>query len=88
VPPDTGGTMIRYPDGYITDGTISGLNYRSAIGCGVDNPSSSTNFDYTPNASTTATIYYTFDFSDLPDSATISSMSIQVRYMVNNTSYA
>lgn len=88
VPPDTGGTMTRYPDGYITDGTISGLNYRSTIGCGVDNPSSSTNFDYTPNASTTATIYYTFDFSDLPDSATISSMSIQVRYMVNNTSYA
>lgn len=88
VPPDTGGTMIRYPDGYITDGTVSGLNYRSAIGCGVDNPSNNTNFDYTPNASTTAIIYYTFDFSDLPDSATISSMSIQVRYMVNNTSYA
>ena len=88
VPPDTGGTMIRYPDGYITDGTVSGLNYRSAIGYGVDNPSSNTNFDYTPNASTTATIYYTFDFSDLPDSATISSMSIQVRYMVNNTSYS
>ena len=88
VPPDTGGTMTRYPDGYITEGTISGLNYRSAVGHGVDNPSTNTTMDATPNASTSATIYYTFDFSDLPDSATISSMSIQVRYMVNNTSYA
>ena len=88
VPPDTGGTMTRYPDGYITEGTISGLNYRSAIGHGVDNPSTNTTMDATPNASTSATIYYTFDFSDLPDSATISSMSIQVRYMVDSTTYA
>ena len=88
VPPDTGGTMIRYPDGYITDGTISGLNYRSVIGCGVDNPSTNTTMDATPNASTSATIYYTFDFSDLPDTAIISSMSIQVRYAVGSTSYA
>ena len=88
VPPDTGGTMTRYPDGYIIDGTISGLNYRSAIGCGVDNPSTNTTMDATPNASTSATIYYTFDFSDLPDTATISSMSIQVRYAVGSTTYA
>ena len=88
VPPDTGGTMIRYPSGYITDGTISGINYRNAVEHGVENPSSNTTFDYTPNASTNATIYYTFDFSDLPDTATISNMSIQVRYMVGNTSYA
>lgn len=88
VPPDTGGTITRYPDGYITEGTISGLNYRSAIGHGVDNPSTNTTMDATPNASTSATIYYTFDFSDLPDSATISSMSIQVRYAVGSTSYA
>ena len=89
MPPDTGGTLERYPAD--TDiggsGTISGMRYITTIGHGVDNPSDTTTMDATAIGGTTAIIYYLFDFSDLPDSATISSMTVQVRYEVNNTSY-
>lgn len=90
VPPDTGGTLVKYPADVETggSGTISGLRYLTTIGHGVDNPSGTTATDYTAVGGTTALIYYKFDFSDLPDSATINSMTVQVRYKVGNTSYA
>ena len=90
VPPDTGGSIIQYPADVKTggSGTISGLHYLTTIGHGVDNPSGTTATDYTAVGGTTALIYYKFDFSDLPDSAIIDSMIVQVRYRVGNTSYA
>jgi hypothetical protein len=90
VPPDTGATISRYPVDTATggSGTISGLNYKTTIGHGVDNPSGTTNTDATSTGGTTAIIYYKFDFSDLPDSASISSTTVQVRYKVKNTNYA
>lgn len=90
VPPDTGGTLEKYPaDTEIGgSGTISGMRYLTAIGHGVDNPSGTTATDYTAVGGTTAIIYYLFDFSDLPSGATINSMTVQVRYKVGNTSYA
>lgn len=90
VPADTGKTLTRYPASATTggSGTISGMRYLTTIGHGVDNPSGTTQTDYTSQGGTTAIIYYHFDFSDLPDSASISSMSVQVRYKVGNTSYA
>ena len=90
IPPDTGATIEQYPAGYTTggSGTISGLHYVNTVGHSVSNPSSETEFDATTTGGTTAIIYYTFDFSDIPDSATISSMNIQLRYKVRNTNYA
>lgn len=90
MPADTGKTVDQYPSGYATggSGTISGLHYVNTIGCSVDNPSSETQVDSTTTGGTTAIIYYKFDFSDIPESATISSMTIQVRYKVSNTNYA
>lgn len=90
VPPDTGGTISSYPESVTTGGTgsISGLRYLTTIGHGVDNPSGTTATDYTSSGGTTAIIYYHFDFSDLPSSATIDSVTVQVRYKVGNTSYA
>lgn len=90
VPTDTGGTLDKYPASATTGGTgiISGMRYLTTIGHGVDNPSGTTQTDYTAQGGTTAIIYYHFDFSDLPDSASITSMTIQVRYKVGSTSYA
>ena len=90
IPPDTGGTMAQYPADVETggSGTISGLRYLTTIGHGVENPSGTTSTDYTATGGTTALIYYKFDFNDLPDSATIDSMTVQVRYKVGSTSYA
>ena len=90
VPPDTGGTLERYPADTALGGSgvISGMRYLTAIGHGVDNPSGTTQTDYTQTGGTTAIIYYKFDFSDLPDSATINSITVQVRYKVGSTSYA
>lgn len=85
---DTGGSRIRYPASYSIggSGTISGTRYQQAVGHGVDNPSNATSIDYTTKGGTTAMIYYHFDFSDLPDSATINSVSVQVRYKIADNS--
>lgn len=90
VPPDTGGNAVSYPTDTAIggSGTISGLRYITTVGHGVDNPSGETNMDATSTGGTTAIIYYLFDFSAIPDTATINSMTIQVRYKVRNTSYA
>ena len=90
VAPDTGGTNTQYPEGYTIggSGTISGVHYMTTIGCGVENPSNETAVDKTQTGGTTAIIYYTFNFSNIPETATITNMSVQVRYKVSNTTYA
>lgn len=85
---DTGGTIERAPTSYTTSGSISGTRYTSAIGHTVENPSTQTGNDYCSSSGSTATIYYHFDFTDIPEEATISSMSVQVIGHLESTSQA
>ena len=74
------------PASYTTSGSISGSRYQSTVGCGVDNPSSQTGNDYCSSSGSTATIYYKFDFSEIPDNATIESMTVQAYGHLESTS--
>lgn len=78
----TSGTDERYPASYTTGGSINGTRYQNTIGHSVSNPSSSTGSDYfstSQGGSGSTWIEYSFDFSDIPTTATISSVSVQVR---------
>ena len=83
---ETGGTMKAVPASYTTSGSISGTRYQSTVGHGVDNPSSQTGSDYCSNSGSTATIYYKFNFSEIPDNATIESMTVQAYGHLESTS--
>lgn len=82
----TGGTIDAVPASYTTSGSISGTKYQSTVGCGVDNPSSQTGNDYCSSSGSTATIYYHFNFDDIPDNATIDSMTVQAYGHLESTS--
>lgn len=82
----TGGTISQVPESYTVSGSISGTRYQSTVGCGVDNPSSQTGNDYCGSNGSTATIYYHFDFSDIPDEATIESMTVRAYGHLESTS--
>lgn len=82
----TGGTISAVPASYTTSGSISGTRYQSAVGHGVDSPASQTGSDYCSSNGSTATIYYHFNFEDIPDNATISSMNVQARGHLENSS--
>ena len=83
---ETGGTAEAVPASYTTSGNISGTRYQSTVGCGVDNPSSQTGNDYCNSSGSTAIIYYKFDFSEIPDNATIESMTVQAYGHLESTS--
>lgn len=83
---DTGGTVSQAPASYTTSGSISGTRYQGAIGHTVENPGTQTGNDYCSSSGSTATIYYHFDFSELPENATISSMSVQAYGHLENAS--
>lgn len=79
VVPSPGGTIERYPASYTTSGSISGTNYTQCIGKGSDAANSSGN-DYSSGGSgSSAYINYSFDFSDIPEDATIDSVSVTVK---------
>ena len=82
----SGGTIERYPASYTTSGSISGTRYQSTIGRSVDNPSSQTGNDYCQSSGSSANIDYAFDFSDIPEDATIDSVSVLVRGHLESTS--
>ena len=85
----TSGTDERYPASYTTGGSINGTRYQNTIGHSVSNPSSSTGSDYfstSQGGSGSTWIEYSFDFSDIPTTATISSVSVQVRGHAEDTS--
>lgn len=82
----TGGTISAVPASYTTSGSISGTRYQSTVGHGIDNPSSQTGSDYCNSNGSTATIYYRFDFDDIPDNATIESMTVQAYGHLESTS--
>ena len=85
---DTGGTIEQAPASYTTSGSISGTRYASAIGHTVENPSTQTGNDYCSSSGSTATIYYHFDFTDIPEEATINSMNVQAIGHLESTSQA
>ena len=82
----TGGTISAVPVSYTTSGSISGTRYRDTVGCGVNNPSSQTGNDYAGSSGSTATIYYHFNFDDIPDEATITSMTVRAYGHLESTS--
>lgn len=84
----TGGTIEAVPASYTTSGNVSGTKYQSTVGHGVDNPSSQTGNDYCGSSGSTATIYYKFDFSEIPDNATITDMTVQAYGHLENSYYS
>lgn len=83
---DTDGTIALAPASYTTSGSISGTRYTSAVGHTVEDPSTQTGNDYCSSSGSTATIYYHFDFSEIPEDATISSMTVKVMGHLENAS--
>ncbi len=74
--PESGGTALSYPTAYSTSGSIRGTNYQNAIGKSSSNTASGN--DYCSSSGSTATITYSFDFSGVPENATIESVSVVV----------
>ena len=79
-------TATSYPTAYTTSGTINGTRYRNAIGKGADTAAVSGNDYSNGGSSSTAYISYSFDFGEIPDSATIISVECQVKGHAENTS--
>jgi len=82
----SGGTLSKAAESYTVSGSVSGTRYRSTVGCTVDNPSSQTGNDYCGSSGSTATIFYHFNFSEIPDDAVISSMTVKVLGHLENAS--
>jgi len=84
----TGGTASSVPTSYTAGGSINGTNYQSTIGKGSDTPNRTGNdyFSTTQGGSGSTYIDYHFDFSDIPEGATISSMSVTVKGHCESTS--
>ncbi len=84
----TSGTESSVPTSYTTGGSINGTNYQSTIGKGSDTANRTGNdyFSTTQGGSGSTYIDYHFDFSDIPEGATISSMSVTVKGHCESTS--
>lgn len=78
-------TVTRYPASYTTSGSISGTRYRNCIGKGSATTASGN--DYCSRNGQTATITYSFDFSDIPAGATIDSVTVKVGGHAENATY-
>lgn len=84
----TSGTASSVPTSYTTGGSINGTHYQSTIGKGSDTSNRTGNdyFSTTQGGSGSTYIDYHFDFSDIPEGATISSMSVTVKGHCESTS--
>lgn len=78
-------TISSYPVSYTTSGSLKGTNYQNAIGKGADTASVSGN-DYCSSRNSYAHVYYSFDFSSIPNNAKIISVECQVKGHAENTS--
>ena len=78
-------TISSYPVSYTTSGSLRGTNYQNAIGKGADTAAASGN-DYCSSRNSYAYVYYTFDFSSIPNGANIISVACQVKGHAENTS--
>jgi len=79
-------TATSYPTAYETSGSISGTRYQSAIGKGSDTSAVSGNDYASGDSSSKAYIYYSFDFSGIPDGAEIVSVACSVKGHAESTS--
>jgi len=74
----TGDTIERYPASVTTSGIQNGSQYAEyAVGHSAESPYSSTNNMYASQSST-GHADYSFDFSDIPENATITNVSVTV----------
>lgn len=82
------GSASSVPTSYTTGGSINGTNYQSTIGKGSDTANRTGNdyFSTTQGGSGSTYIDYHFDFSDIPQNATITSMSVTVKGHCESTS--
>ena len=72
----TGGTIEKYPASVTTTSIQSGSSYAQyAVGHSAENPYSSSNNMYA-SQSTIGHAAYTFDFSDIPENATITNVKV------------
>lgn len=78
------GSLTANPAAYTTSGNIRGTYYRNAVGQGSSN--TATGNDYCSTSGSTATVYYTFDFSSIPENAEINSVSVVVGGHLESTS--
>lgn len=78
------GSVSAVPESYEVDGSIRGTYYQSAIGHDADYTGGTTSSDYAN--SDTASVYYSFDFSSIPEGATVTSVSVRVRGHAEDTS--
>ena len=73
-----GGTLEKYPESVTTTSIQSGSSYAQyAVGHSAEDPYSSSNNMYA-SQSTTGYATYSFDFSDIPENATITNVEITV----------
>lgn len=71
------GSVSATPGSYETSGSIRGTYYQRAIGHDADYTGGTTSSDYA--SSNTAHIDYHFDFSSVPEGATVTGVSVRVR---------
>lgn len=77
--------LSSYPKSYTTSGSISGTRYKNCIGKG--SSTTATGNDYSSgDSNSTATITYSFDFSQLPLDAIIQSIEVKVGGHAENAS--
>ncbi len=80
-----GATIERYPASY-TSSNMNSTSYASrCIGVSADDGSATNNM-YSSGSSTTGVVEYSFDLSDIPSSATISSVACRVMAHEENAS--
>lgn len=80
-------TTTSYPTSYAVSGSsISGTKYRNCIGKGSDTSAVSGNDYASGNSSSIAYIDYSFEFDEIPDGATINSVTCTVKGHCENTS--
>lgn len=82
------GSESSVPTSYTAGASINGTNYQSTIGKGSDTANRTGNdyFSTTQGGSGSTYIDYHFDFSAIPSTATISSMSVTVKGHCESTS--
>ena len=84
----SGDTVSAVPGSYQTGGSINGTNYQSTIGKGSDTSNRTGNdyFSTTQGGSGSTWIDYFFDFSEIPTTATIQSVTLTVKGHCESTS--
>lgn len=82
---NNGATVERYPESYTSSGMNSTSNLSACIGKSAEGGSSTSNV-YSSGQSTTGRADYSFDLSDIPSGATITSVSCVVKAHEENAS--